>query len=300
MVLLANPTAGGGRGGRLVGLVAALLRAQGTGVEVVSGRDTDDAFDLLRAAVEPGVDQGADAVVALGGDGLVNLAVQVVAETEIALGIVAAGTGNDVARALGLPLGDPVAAVDVILKAIGSGQVRRVDAGRAAGRWFAGVLSSGFDSMVNERANRMRWPRGPARYNVAIAAELRTFRPVPYLLELDGVRWETEAMLVAVGNGSSYGGGMRICPGADLADGLFDVSVLGTIGTAEFVRMFPSVYSGRHVEHPALTVRRAREVSLVARGVTAYADGERISALPVTCEVVPGALNVLAPVIGAP
>lgn len=258
---------------------------------MIVGPDADEAFDAARGALAGGV----DALVALGGDGLVNLAVQVVAGTDIALGIVPAGTGNDIARALHLPLADPVVAVDVIGVALASGQTRRIDAGRAAGRWFVGVLSSGFDSMVNERANRMRWPRGPARYNVAIAAELRTFRPVPYVLELDGVRWETEAMLVAVGNGSSYGGGMRVCPGADLTDGLLDVTVLGPISTPEFVRVFPSVYSGRHIAHHAVTVRRAREVTLVAPGATAYADGERISRLPVTCEVVPGALRVLAP-----
>jgi diacylglycerol kinase (ATP) len=149
--------------------------------------------------------------------------------------------------------------------------------------------------MVNERANRMSWPRGRARYNVAIAAELRTFRPVPFVLELDGQRWETEAMLVAVGNGASYGGGMKVCPGARMDDGLFDVTVLGPVSKLEFVRVFPRVYSGSHVDHPAVTVRRAKAVSLAAVGVTAYADGERVAMLPVTCDVVPGALQVLAP-----
>jgi diacylglycerol kinase (ATP) len=149
--------------------------------------------------------------------------------------------------------------------------------------------------MVNERANRMSWPRGRSRYNLAIAAELRTFRPVPFVLELDGERWETEAMLVAVGNGVSYGGGMKVCPGALMDDGLFDVTVLGPVSKFEFVRVFPQVYSGAHVSHPAVTVRQARSVSLAAAGVTAYADGERVALLPLTCDVVPGALHVLAP-----
>ena len=102
-------------------------------------------------------------------------------------------------------------------------------------------------------------------------------------------------MLVAVGNGSSYGGGMQVCPAADMTDGLFDVTVLGPISKIEFLRVFPQVYSGRHVEHPAVTVRRAACVSLAASGVTAYADGERVALLPVTCDVVPGALQLLAP-----
>jgi diacylglycerol kinase (ATP) len=287
IALLVNPTSGKGRGAKLCQPVAARLRQHGNQVDIVVGRDADEAFDQARNRVAKGV----DALVAVGGDGLVNMALQVVAGTATPLGIVPAGTGNDVSRALGLPLDDPVAAVDLLATA----QPRAVDAGRAVGRWFGGVLSSGFDSMVNERANRMTWPPGRSRYNLAIAAELRTFRPIPYVLELDGERWETEAMLVAVGNGSSYGGGMRVCPGAVMDDGLFDVTVLGPISKVEFIRVFPQVYSGRHVEHPAVTVRRASRVSLAAPGVTAYADGERVAMLPVTCDVVPGALQVLAP-----
>jgi diacylglycerol kinase (ATP) len=154
------------------------------------------------------------------------------------------------------------------------------------------VLGSGFDSMVNERANRMSWPSGRSRYNLAIVAELRTFRPVPYTLELDGEAWETEAMLVAVGNGPSYGGGMRVCPGARLDDGLLDITVLGPISKPEFLRVFPTVYKGTHVRHRAVTVRQAREVVLTSPGVTAYADGERVSELPVRCHAVPDAVHV--------
>jgi diacylglycerol kinase (ATP) len=286
LALLVNPTSGKGRGGRLLDPVADRLRRSGIDVDVVVGRDADEAFDRLRDRVAAGV----DGVVAVGGDGLLNLALQVVAGTDVPLGIVPAGTGNDIARALGLSLDDPVAAVDLVV----AGRTRSVDLGRANGRWFAGVLGSGFDSMVNERANRMTWPSGRSRYNLAILAELRTFRPVPYTLELDGESWPTEAMLVAVGNGSSYGGGMRVCPDARMDDGLLDVTVLGPISKLEFLRVFPTVYKGTHVHHPAVTVRRARQVSLTSPGVTAYADGERVSVLPMHAEAVPHALRVFA------
>jgi diacylglycerol kinase (ATP) len=286
LALLVNPTSGKGRGGRLLDPVADRLRRSGIDVDVVVGRDADEAFDRLRNRVAAGV----DGVVAVGGDGLLNLALQVVAGTDVPLGIVPAGTGNDIARALGLSLDDPVAAVDLVA----ARRTRSIDLGRANGRWFAGVLGSGFDSMVNERANRMTWPSGRSRYNLAILAELRTFRPVPYSLELDGESWQTEAMLVAVGNGSSYGGGMRVCPDARVDDGLLDVTVLGPISKLEFLRVFPTVYKGTHVHHPAVTVRRARQVSLTSPGVTAYADGERVSVLPVHTEAVPDALRVFA------
>jgi diacylglycerol kinase (ATP) len=287
IALLVNPTSGKGRGARLAGPVADRLRAGGAEPVTVIGRDADEAFDKVRVTVADGV----DAVVAVGGDGLVNMALQVVAGTEVPLGVVPAGTGNDFARALRLDIDDPAANVAHVLR----DEPRRVDLGRVAGRWFAGVLGSGFDSMVNERANRMTWPHGRARYNVAILAELRVFRPVPFELVVDGEPWSTEAMLVAVGNGPSYGGGMRVCPDARLDDGLLDVTVLGPISKPEFIRVFPTVYKGTHVHHRAVTVRRARTVSLEAAGVTAYADGERVSVLPVTCEAVPHALRVFAP-----
>jgi diacylglycerol kinase (ATP) len=290
IALLVNPVSGKGRGARLLAPVGDRLRSAGVDVDVdvIVGRDADEAFDLVRTVVAG--DPGVDGVVAVGGDGLVNLAVQVVAGTAVPLGIIPAGSGNDVARALGIPRGDPLAAADLVL----AGTTRAVDLGRADGRWFAGVLGSGFDSMVNERANRMSWPTGRSRYNLAILAELRVFRPVPFVLELDGERWETEAMLVAVGNGSSYGGGMRVCPDARLDDGLLDVTVLGPISKPEFLRVFPSVYKGTHVHHRAVTVRRARTVVLSSPGVTAYADGERVAALPVRCDAVPAALQVFS------
>lgn len=286
IALLVNPTSGKGRGARLLEPVAARLRADGTEVDVVVGRDADEAFDRVRDRVAAGV----DGLVAVGGDGLVNIAIQVVAGTDVPLGVVPAGTGNDFARALGIALDEPMQATELVVR----GTTRPVDLGRANGRWFAGVLGSGFDSMVNERANRMTWPTGRSRYNVAIVLELRTFRPVPYVLELDGEPWTTAAMLVAVGNSPSYGGGMKVCPDADLHDGLLDVTVLGPISKREFLRVFPTVYKGTHVNHPAVTVRRASSVVLRSDGVTAYADGERVSVLPVHCEAVPAALHVFS------
>jgi diacylglycerol kinase (ATP) len=146
---------------------------------------------------------------------------------------------------------------------------------------------------VNDRANRLRWPRGPMRYNVAILAELRVFSPLPFVLELDGERWETEAMLVAVGNARSYGAGMQVCPQAEVDDGLLDVTVLLPVSKPEFAKTFPRVYKGTHLSHPAVVCRRARVVTLSSPGVTAYADGEFLADLPVTCEVVPAAVHVL-------
>ncbi len=296
VALLVNPTAGKGRGEAEGRIAAERLTAGGVTVERLVGPDAEGALRLGREAVARGV----DALVAVGGDGMIHLALQCVAGTSTPLGAVPAGTGNDFATMLGLPIHDPVAAADIVA----DGVVREVDAARLSfgdvsagetGRWFAGVMSSGFDSAVNERANQMRWPRGKARYNVAIIAELGVFSPMAFTVTVDGVTIEREAMLVAVGNGISYGGGMKVCPGARLDDGLLHVTVLGKVSKPEFLRVFPRVYKGTHISHPAVEVLVGREIGLSAEGAISYADGERVAPLPVTATCVPGALRMLVP-----
>jgi diacylglycerol kinase (ATP) len=174
-------------------------------------------------------------------------------------------------------------------------RTRRIDLGRCGSTYFVTVLAAGFDSKVNHRANAMGWPAGQLRYTLATLAELRVFKPLPYTLELDGVVREVEAMLVAVGNGPSYGGGLRITHGASIDDGWLDVVVIKTMSRIGLVRTYPKLYSGRHVEHPRYEHHRVRSVTVAAPGIHAYADGERVSALPLTVDVVPQALEVLVP-----
>jgi len=290
--LIINPTADKGRGAALGVAVAAKLAAEGHEVIDLSAETADGASDRALA----GVAAGLDVLAVTGGDGTVNLGVNLCAGTETVLAIVAGGTGNDIARALGLPVRDASAAAQVI----SGGTVRAIDVGRhtdvhGVPHWFAGVLGAGFDSVVNERANTWGWPRGRMRYNLAIARELPVFKPIPYVIEIDGVRRSTQAMLVAVGNGPSYGGGMMVCPDASLDDGLFDVMVVNEISTLEFLKVFPKVFSGKHVGHPAVQILRGREVRLEAAGIISYADGERFAPLPMSCELVPAALHVLVP-----
>ena len=290
--LVVNPTSGKNTGARIGAQALTLLRAAGADIVDLSAADARGALEKGRAAV---ADRAVDAVVVTGGDGMVHLGANLCAGTDVPLGVIAAGTGNDIARELGLPVRDAAKAVERIL----SGGTRRVDVAQhttptGETRWFLGVLAAGFDAVVNERANHWRWPKGPMRYNLAILRELPVFRAIPYVLELDGTRIETEAMLVAVGNGPAYGGGMRVTPDAAFDDGLLDVLVLHRISTAQFLRVFPSVFRGAHTSHPAVEVHRARRVRLEALGIVSYADGERFAPLPMTMEVVPGALTVLA------
>jgi diacylglycerol kinase (ATP) len=235
---------------------------------------------------------GTRAVVAVGGDGAAHAALQAVAGTTTPLAVVPAGTGNDLALALGVPR-DPVAAARAAAEDLARGTARTVDAGRTGDRWWATVLCCGFDSAVTDRANRLRWPRGRRRYDVAVLAELARLRPREVELVLDGVPQTLPVTLIAVGNTCWYGGGMKVCPAADPADGQFDVTVVGPISRRELVRTRPRLTTGTHVEHAAVTVHRAARVELAGQGVTTYADGERIAPLPATAECVPGALRLV-------
>lgn len=284
--LLVNPAAGGGRGAVAGLLAAARLRDAGLVVTELVGRDGDEALDLARAAVARGV----GSVVACGGDGLVHVAVQAVAGTGIPLGIVPAGTGNDVARYLELPRRDPVAAADRVVAA----RTRRLDLARCGHRWFATVLAAGFDALVNERANAMAWPRGQMRYNLATLAELRALTPRPYTLDLDGVVRRVDAVVVAVGNGPSFGGGLRIAEGARLDDGLLDVVVIRPMSRSRLAVTYPRLLTGTHTTRPEYEHHRVRTVTVAAPGIVSYADGERFGALPLTVEAEPGALTVYA------
>ncbi|GHJ38762.1 diacylglycerol kinase [Streptomyces sp. TS71-3] len=288
--LFVNPAAGRGRGAHAAQPAASALRAAGFSVRTILGRDPEDALHRARDAVR----DGTGALIAVGGDGMVGLALQAVAGTGTPLGVVAVGTGNDFARCLGLPVRDPAAGGRLAADALKGSHMRDVDLGRAAGRWFGTVLASGFDSRVNDRGNRMRWPAGRLKYDLAMLAELAAFRPVPYRITLDdGTPLHTEATLVAVGNGPSYGGGMKICPAADPGDGLLDVTVVGDCGRATLLKVFPRVYTGSHVHHPKVTVHRAAKVELAAPATTGYADGEPLGPLPLTVECVPAAVRVL-------
>jgi diacylglycerol kinase (ATP) len=288
VTVLVSPAAGRGRARALSGMVLDVLRAGGLIPHVLSAVTGAEAEQQAAQAVAAGT----GAVVAVGGDGSAHTALQAVAGTSTPLAVVPAGTGNDLALALGIPR-DPAAAARAAAEDLLAGRFRDIDAGRTAGRWWATVLCCGFDSAVTDRANRLRWPRGRRRYDVAVLAELARLRPRELTLVLDGEAQTLPVTLVAVGNTSWYGGGMKVCPGADPADGLFDVTVVAAITRTQLIRTKPLLTAGTHIGNAAVTVHRAGRVELSSPGVTTYADGEPVAPLPAVAECVPGALRVV-------
>ncbi|NIH80505.1 diacylglycerol/lipid kinase family protein [Amycolatopsis viridis] len=280
VALAVHPGTGRGAAARIAGTVAERLRA---GV---------DRLDLLGAAAPSTLTGDLDALVVLGGDGAAHHAVQFCAATGTPLGLVPAGTGNDLARGLGFPL-DPVTAADAVVAAVREQRHRTVDLGRVGSTWFATVLCTGFDAAVNARAGRLCWPPGPHRYDLAVLAELAAFRARPVTLTTGTGRFDLDATLVAIGNTAYYGAGMPICPRADPADGLFDVTVIGRATRADLLRILPGLRHGKHLRHPAVRTLRAREVRIEASGWPWCADGEVLAGGPVTVRCVRDALTVL-------
>ncbi|HEU0192397.1 MAG TPA: diacylglycerol kinase [Mycobacterium sp.] len=294
ITLLTNPAAGHGNATRAAQRAVERFRQRGVEVAAVVGTDAADAGRLVGEAVH----RGTDALVVAGGDGMIAIALQALAGTDIPLGIVPAGTGNDHAREYGIPTGDPAAAADVIA----DGWTETVDLGRiqhdgGTTKWFGTVAATGFDSLVSDRANRMRWPHGRMRYNLAMLAEMSQLRLLPFRLVFDGpdghAEIETPLTMAAFGNTRSYGGGMLICPNADHTDGLLDVTMVHTASRTKLLRLFPTVFKGTHVNLDDVTTSRVRSVYVECPGINAYADGDYACGLPAEISAVPAALQIL-------
>lgn len=281
--LVINPVAGQGKGATVGTYVAGWLTQRKIPYTLITGKSSTSLADQLGNFLEKCTD--CEGVIAVGGDGLLHLVLQKIVPAQIPLALIPAGTGNDFVRTLGWSLDS----FDEHLECVTTTKPTPIDLGLVDGEWFGAILSTGFDSVVNEKANGLNWPKGAMKYNAAIAIELPRFRPRHYEIFLDDQTLSTEAMLIAVSNGRSYGGGMLVCPDANICDGLFDVMILRPVSKVEFLKVFPRVFTGTHVSHPAVEILRSKTVRIESKAV-AYADGERIGQLPVSAECIPGAL----------
>lgn len=292
VIALTNPVSGHGVAVRAAQLAIARLHRRGVEVVEIIGDDAQDARHLVGAAME----KGTDAVMVTGGDGVVSNALQVLAGTDIPLGVIPAGTGNDHAREFSIPTKDAEAAADIVV----DGCTESIDLGlirdsSGAEKWFGTVAATGFDSLVTDRANRMSWPHGRLRYYVAMLAELSQLRLLPFRMVLDGKELSADITLAAFGNTRSYGGGLQICPGADHTDGLLDITMVHETSRTKLVRLFPTVMKGTHINLDEVRTARAKSIHVECPGINVYADGDFACALPAEISVVAGALQILRP-----
>jgi diacylglycerol kinase (ATP) len=295
---IVNPAAGRGRARSRLPRVLDALAARDLQVQTVVSSGADDLVARARDAFAAG-----RGVLACGGDGTACALAGVAADTGGVLGLVPLGSGNDFARQLGIPRGDVHAALDVVR----TGHVERVDLGRAHtadGRttWFTTVANTGFDAVANAWANGVTWTSGTPLYVLATLRTLATYSPTRVRVTVDDTTIETEAWLVAVGNTRTYASGMAITPAASAHDGLLDVCVVGPVSRTEFLRTFPTVFRGTHVDHRLVQTARGTEVTLetvdAGPAVDLWASGEHAGPLPARLEPVADALAVVVP--GAP
>ena len=286
-LLVLNSKAGKGKANNLCRSLEVLLKSNNLTYEIISESNPEDTSTELRLKIAAG---GFERVVAIGGDGLVNLCLQEVAERDIALAVIPAGTGNDFARAVG----SHKKSVAEIFNAVLSHEPSAIDLGLITGdfgkRWYVQVLSTGFDALVNKLANRISWPRGKIKYTLATIFTLARFKPIEYEITIDDKQFQQDFMLLSVANGETYGGGMRICPNASNSDGVFDILLVHPVSKIVLLTIFPKVFAGKHVPHPRIEIIRGRNVQLSANA-SAFADGEFVSTLPIKIENIPNALK---------
>ena len=293
--LVVNPAAGRGRAHRLLTPVAEALRAGLPGVRLVVRETT--GYEQARVACADAVASGTDALLVMGGDGMAHLGLNACASTGLPLAVLPAGTGNDFCRGVGLPTKWPEAVATIVAGGVRTIDLMAVEGATASGgvEYVGSILSTGFDEKVNHRANQLPISLGAPTYGYAVLYELRRFRPLRYRMVIDGVARELDAMLVAVGNAGVFGGGIRICPHADVADGLLDVTIVHAVGRGTLLRLFPELFTGSFVRHPRVERLRAREVVVDGDDLWSMADGEDLGRVPLTCRVVPGSLRIFAP-----
>ena len=286
-LLVVNSKAGKGRASKLAGKFEVLLKSNNLPYEIINKATYEETFSEYRLSIASGK---FEKVVAIGGDGLVNLCLQEVAEQNIGLSVIPAGTGNDFARAVG----SHKKSVNEIFNVVSSQDPTTIDLGLITGafgkRWYVQVLSTGFDALVNNLANRINWPRGQMKYTLSTLLTLARFKPISYELIIDDKQFKQDFMLLSVANGETYGGGMRICPDASNSDGIFDILLVHPVSKIVLLSIFPKVFTGKHVPHPKIDIIRGKKVQLSA-DASAFADGEFVSKLPIEITNVKNALK---------
>lgn len=305
VALVTNPKAGHGAAAHAAERAMDRFSERGVDVVALQGKSPADARRLIRTVLDDG---RIDALAVAGGDGMINLALQEQAGTGVPLGIIPAGTGNDHGREYRLPRNNPEAAADVVADGFAIttdlGRILPVDASgepdEAQAKWFGTIMCAGFDSLVSDRVNVMKWPHGRNRYNAAIVVEFLNFHALPFRITLDdGTVIEDRITLAAFGNTRSYGGGMKICPAADHADGQLDITVIGKAGRLKAAAVFGKVFKGEHVHHPEVTQYRSPGALVEFFGgedaMNAYADGDFMAPLPVRVEIAPAAGRYIVP-----
>jgi diacylglycerol kinase (ATP) len=289
--VIVNPRANRGKGRQSGEQVFAELAKRGISAINLSAADASSASTKGQLAIS---EQELAGVVAVGGDGTAQLAVNLCVPNQLPMGLIPAGSGNDQARELGIPRDSISHAVQHLIDHLE--KPRRVDVMRVKTSsrefWSLGSISAGFDALCAQRANGLKWPKGPNSYVAAMLLELPRFEPIEYHLDVDGEKRSLKAMLCGVANVKNFGGGMQISPHSEITDGELEVFILHQVSRSKLLRIFPTVYSGKHLAYKEVEIFKAKSVSIANDGFPMTCDGELIGPAPFSVQLHPGALQV--------
>jgi diacylglycerol kinase (ATP) len=288
LTILLNPAAGRRRARRRFSQALEVLRSSGVNPEIEESRSPEHLVELARRAA----DARPDAVVSAGGDGTHHYVINGLVGSDVPLGILSLGSGNDFATGLGVPA-DPRAAAEALLH----GVPRSIDLARVGPAVYGCIAGAGFDSVVTRFANeQVHWVHGSPAYAWAILRCLKFYRPHALEIRSNGRDFSGDVIFVTIGNSVSYGGGVKMAPRALLDDGLLDVCVVPAMSKLELLRWVPSAYRGEHLAHPRIDYFQTSSVTLASPSrLELFGDGEFIQELPATIEVAPKALRVIVP-----
>ena len=280
--VLINQLARRGKGAKAARLIFRCFEELDVDYALVPGETLPEVKHNLQELV----DRGAERIIVAGGDGIIHHAIQSIATTKTVLGIIPIGTGNDFCRALNFP----IKVRDAVSLALS--EPKPIDLLRVNDRWVASVLTFGFSSDVNARAEKMSWPTGPSRYTVATLGSLRSLRSQQVHFSIDGTSYQEDLSLWNIATTSDFGGGMKIAPDADPFDGVANLTLVAQVSRFELLRFFRRVFSGSHMSHPKVTGLEGKRVEIHTEGLGLWADGEFIGESPVTIDLVPNAMRL--------
>lgn len=295
-----NPASGKGRGEKYLPRLKAVLAEYPVEPVTLLGEDSESSRRLMREAVESGA---IEALIVVGGDGMIHHGVNALGDSKIPLGVVAVGSGNDIAREFHFPIHKLEDSLHQVMGALLAGRIRDVDvlefrSAEGVSRALA-VAAVGIDADVNARTNAMTWPKGNLRYIRGIAQSLREFRPYGLRVTIDGKTAEGAATILSVANTRWVGGGICIAPNAKPDDGLADVLLARELRGVEFLSILPKLAFRRHTNDPRVHIVRGKVVEveaateLGAHPPRVMADGEDVCPLPARIEIIPGALRLV-------
>ena len=280
--VLINQLARRGKGAKAARLIFRCFEELDVDYALVPGETLPEVKHNLQELV----DQGAERIIVAGGDGIIHHAIQSIATTETVLGIIPIGTGNDFCRALAIPAGIENAVATSL------GEPSPIDLLKVNDRWVASVMTFGFSSDVNVRAEGMRWPTGPSRYTVSTLVSLRSLSSQFVNFSIDDIPFEREISLWNVANTSDFGGGMKIAPAANPFDGIANLTLVSKVGRFELLRFFRRVFSGSHMSHPKVEGLDGKRIVIETAGLGLWADGEFIGESPAVIDLVPDAIRL--------